>query len=57
MGCSIKSSSEGKGAFVIKVNSEGPASKAGLKLGDTIMEIDGVGIEDGGDLFKCIGYK
>lgn len=56
---SIKSAqnSSQDGAFVIKVNSEGPAQKADIKLGDTIVEIDGISVTDGADLFKILGYK
>ena len=32
----VKSSIENKGAFIIKVSSDSPAAKAGLKLGETI---------------------
>jgi S1-C subfamily serine protease len=41
---SIKSAFNNKydGAYVIKVNTEGPASKADIKLGDTIVEVDGI---------------
>jgi len=54
---SIKSSSSGNGAYVIKVNSDGPASTAGVKLGETIMEINDQKIANGNDFFKCVGFK
>lgn len=55
---SIKSALNNKydGAFVIKVNTDGPAKKADIKLGDTIVEVDGIAVTDGSDLLKILGY-
>lgn len=35
-----------RGALVVKVAPEGPAAKAGMRVGDLITEIDGVAVED-----------
>ncbi len=57
IGLSIKSATSQKGAFVLKVNTDGPGHVGGIKLGDTIVEIDGNPITNGSDFFKAIGYK
>ena len=59
LGMSIKSALNNKydGAFVIKVNTDGPAQKADIKLGDTIVEVDGIAVTDGSDLLKILGYQ
>jgi len=56
LGMSIKSSASGTGAFVIKINSDGPANQGGIKLGDTIVEINDQKITNNNDFFKCLGY-
>lgn len=56
LGMSIKSSASGSGAFIIKVNSEGPAAQGGVKLGDTIVEINDQKITNSNDFFKCLEY-
>jgi S1-C subfamily serine protease len=57
IGMSIKSSSSGEGAFVLRVSSDGPAQVAGVKLGDTILEINDQKITNNSDFFKCVGYR
>jgi len=42
-GCTLKTSEEG-GAFIIKINSDSPADRAGLRLGEIIKSIDGIKI-------------
>jgi serine protease Do len=55
---SIKSTTgDDKGAFVIKVNSEGPACKAGIKLGDTIIKVNGIDVFSSQDVARVIGYN
>ncbi len=57
LGMTIKSSASGTGAFIIKINSDGPASQAGVRLGDTIVEINDQKITNNNDFFKCLGYR
>jgi serine protease Do len=40
----------GRGALVANVSKDGPAEKAGVKVGDVIIEFDGKEIRDSGDL-------
>jgi serine protease Do len=40
----------GRGALVANVSKDGPADKAGVKVGDVIVEFDGKEIKDSGDL-------
>lgn len=40
----------GRGALVANVSKDGPAEKAGVKVGDVITEFDGKEIKDSGDL-------
>jgi S1-C subfamily serine protease len=42
------------GVLVSSVDAEGPAAKAGMKAGDVILRVDGVAIEDGGDLREAV---
>ncbi len=42
--------SRARGALVANVSKEGPAEKAGVKVGDVIVEFDGNEIKDSGDL-------
>ena len=39
-----------RGALVANVSKDGPAEKAGVKVGDVIIEFDGKEIKDSGDL-------
>jgi serine protease Do len=39
-----------QGALVANVSKEGPADKAGIKVGDVIVEFDGKEVKDSGDL-------
>ena len=48
--------SEG-GAFILNVEKNSPASIAGLKLGDLIVEIDGEKINNANDLKTVVGNK
>lgn len=57
LGVTVKTAAGGNGAFIIKTNSDGPAAKAGLKIGDTITEINGQKITSNLDFTKCVGYK
>jgi len=41
---------DGKGALITEVQKDSPAEKAGLKAGDVIVNIDGEGVEDPGDV-------
>jgi len=41
---------KGYGALVANVSKDGPAEKAGVKVGDVIVEFDGKEIKDSGDL-------
>lgn len=41
---------KGYGALVANVSKDGPAEKAGVKVGDVIVEFDGKQIKDSGDL-------
>jgi serine protease Do len=41
---------KGRGALVANVSKDGPAEKAGVKVGDVIIEFDGKEIKDSGDL-------
>jgi serine protease Do len=41
---------KGYGALVANVSKEGPAEKAGVKVGDVIVEFDGNAVKDSGDL-------
>jgi len=57
LGMSIKSAGSGNGAFVIKISSDSPAHQVGVKLGDTIVEINDQSITNNNDFFKCLGYN
>jgi serine protease Do len=48
--------SEG-GAFILNVEKNSPASRAGLKLGDLVVEIDGKTIKNANDLKTIVGNK
>ncbi len=52
----VKTAQGGDGAFVIKISSDGPAGRAGIKLGDLITMVDGVRITDSRDVLKVVGY-
>jgi serine protease Do len=41
---------KGYGALVANVSKDGPADKAGVKVGDVIVEFDGKEVKDSGDL-------
>ncbi|MDQ7988964.1 MAG: DegQ family serine endoprotease [Candidatus Dactylopiibacterium sp.] len=46
-----------EGALVNSVESGGPADKAGLQAGDIIQQVDGVKVDDSGDLPRVIGSR
>lgn len=48
---------DGEGALITEVDEKGPASKAGLKAGDVVVEVDGKKIEDTGNLIDVISGK
>jgi len=48
---------DANGALVTQVQSDTPASKAGLKVGDVIIELDGHKISDAGQLQVEVGQK
>ena len=41
---------DGEGVLVWKVREESPAAEAGLKAGDVIVEVEGIKVEDSGEL-------
>ena len=45
------------GAFILNVEKNSPASIAGLKLGDLIVEIDGKSVKNANDLKTIVGNK
>ncbi len=45
------------GVKVLEVNANGPADKAGIKVGDIIVEIDGVKVNMMEDLYEQLSYK
>jgi serine protease Do len=47
----------GKGVLVTSVNENSPASKAGLKAGDVITEVNGESVEDSGDFIRELNRK
>lgn len=49
--------SAGHGVLVTSVNENSPASKAGLKAGDVITEVDGASVEDSGDFIRELNRK
>ncbi len=48
---------EEKGVIVVKVFSDSPAEKAGLKEGDLILEVDGEKIEKSSELVRLVSEK
>lgn len=58
LGLSLKNSSDDSGgAFVVKISLESPFEKAGLKMGDVIVGVNGARVSDIGALSKIIGYR
>lgn len=49
--------SGGQGLLISSISENSPASKAGLKAGDVITEVDGERIEDSGDFIRAINKK
>ncbi len=45
------------GAFILNIEENSPASRAGLKLGDLIVEIDGKTVKNANDLKTLVGNK
>jgi serine protease Do len=54
MGFSVQDREEGKGAQVTAVDQGSAAEKAGIKLNDIILELDGTPVEDVTDLSRMI---
>ena len=48
---------DASGAVITEVQPDGPGSKAGLKVGDVITEVDGQRVDDSGQLQVIIGQK
>lgn len=46
LGCSLRSMIDKPGMMILLVNSESPAWQAGLKVGDILIEIDGIKINN-----------
>ncbi len=46
---------EARGALVSAVTAGDPAEKAGIRAGDVVVAVDGVSVEDAGDLTRKIG--
>ena len=46
---------EARGALVSSVTEGDPAQKAGIKAGDVIVSVDGMAVDDAGDLTRKIG--
>jgi serine protease Do len=49
--------SGGKGLLITSVSENSPASKAGLKAGDVITEVNGEKVEDTGDFIRALNQK
>ena len=49
--------SAGHGVLITSVNENSPASKAGLRAGDVITEVNGTSIEDSGDFIRELNRK
>jgi serine protease Do len=49
--------SAGHGLLISSVSENSPASKAGLKAGDVITEVNGEKIEDADDFIRALNYK
>ena len=47
--------SSGGGVIVINVESDGPADKAGVLIGDVLVAIDGTPVSDTGDIQAMLG--
>ena len=47
----------GKGVLVTSVNENSPASRAGLRAGDVITEVNGASVEDSGDFIRELNRK
>jgi len=57
LGCSIRNTDYGVGMSVIMVKSDSPAEKAGIKIKDVILEIDGKPINTIHDYNGAVGYE
>lgn len=49
--------SGGQGLLISSISENSPASRAGLKAGDVITEVDGEKIEDSGDFIRALNKK
>lgn len=58
LGCSIRANEEGqKGMKIVMIKSDSPAEKAGLKVKDIILEIEGKSILSINDYNAAIGFE
>jgi membrane-associated protease RseP (regulator of RpoE activity) len=49
--------SGGRGLLITSISENSPASKAGLKAGDVITEVNGEKVEDTDDFIRILNYK
>ena len=54
LGCSSRSMIDKDGMMILLVNSESPASKNGLRIGDVIIEIDGQEVNNINDYYAAL---
>ncbi|MBE3071835.1 MAG: PDZ domain-containing protein, partial [Acidobacteria bacterium] len=54
IGVTIKEAAKGEGAEIAGVQSESPASKAGFRSGDTIVEFDGERVRSAAQLTRLV---
>lgn len=48
---------EGKGVLVDSVVQDSPAAAAGVRRGDVLIELDGSGVDDGGELLRLLAKR
>ena len=54
LGCSLRSMMDKAGMMILLVNTESPAWHAGLKVGDILLEIDGLKINNISDYYGAV---
>lgn len=54
LGCSLRSMVDKAGMIILLVNTESPGWQAGLKVGDVLLEIDGVKINNINDYYGAL---
>ena len=57
LGCSLRSMLDKPGMMVLLVNTESPAWHAGLKVGDIILDIDGIKVNNITDYYGALAAK